>query len=160
MELKLKHYANILYFNFQKILLKKLEEDHSTKYDRVGFRSFILFKKENLRFSKIRDHIWADNKTFGDPLAELFKEKQDIGVTFEAKSKDEHFLRIRLGPYHNEEKVKYFFLENNVDEGLIFDIDIWQTNISIPQLKLVEIIRTYQKYYTDIIEKIDIKKLE
>ncbi|MCP4353771.1 MAG: hypothetical protein GY795_50635 [Desulfobacterales bacterium] len=40
---------------------------------------------------------------------------------------------------------------------MIFDIDIWQSNISVPKLKSVEIIRNYQKIYKDLVKKIELQ---
>lgn len=136
-------------------VIEKLEKEHSSRYKRIGIRSYIIIQKKEFDFVKIRDYMWNSNKIFGDPLTSLFHTKYDIGVTFEAQSDNEEYIRVNLGPYHEREISKYFSLKNELKEGFIFDIDIWQGNISIPQIKLVELIHRYQKVYSELVSNIE-----
>ncbi|MCP4105076.1 MAG: hypothetical protein GY749_06005 [Desulfobacteraceae bacterium] len=135
-------------------IIEKLEDAYSSKYNRIGFRSFIISEKKEFNFIKLRDYIWNFNKTFGNALIDHFKEKLGIAISFESKSENEENIRFQLGPYQHNERIKYFSLKN---EGMIFDIDIWQSNISVPKLKSVEIIRNYQKIYKDLVKKIELQ---
>lgn len=142
-------------FHFADEVIEKLEGEHSSKYKRIGVRSYIIVQREELNFIKLRDYIWECNKVFGEPLMHSFNLRHDIGVIFEAKSEDEEYIRVHLGPYQEREQSKYFALKNDVKEGLIFDIDIWQPNLSVPQLKLVELLRSHQKTYIELVQNIE-----
>ncbi len=148
-------------FHFSDEVIEKLENEHSSKYERIGFRSHIIVQRDELNFSTLRDYIWNCNQIFGNPITDLFSKPHDIGVIFEAKKPDEsESIRVHLGPYHEREQSKYFVLNHAVKEGLIFDIDIWQTNVSIPHLKLVELIRSHQLVYHELVKNIESQVLE
>lgn len=68
--------------------------------------------------------------------------------------------QLILGPYQNNERAKYFTLTNEIKEGMIFDIDIWQSNISIPKLKIVELLKSHQNIYKEVVINIKTKILE
>ncbi len=136
-------------------IIEKLEDDHSSKYRRIGLRNYIIIEREEFDFIKLRDYIWGCNTVFGNALSGHFKEKQDIALIFESESENEDNIRLQLGPYQHAESVKYFSLNNEIKEGLIFDIDIWQSDISVPKLKLVNLINGYQKIYNEIVQKIE-----
>jgi len=141
-------------------IIEKIETEHYPKYKRIGIRSFIIIQRGDFKFEKLRDYIWNCNKIFGEPLTSIYENRYDIGIIFEASSNDEEYIRFKLGPYQKKEQAKYFSLKNNIEEGLIFDIDNWQSNISIPNLTLVKLIRQHQKTYNDLVKKIESKILE
>ena len=136
-------------------IIEKLEDDHSSKYRRIGLRNYIIIEREEFDFIKLRDYIWGCNTVFGNALSGHFKEKQGIALIFESESENEDNIRLQLGSYQQSESVKYFSLNNEIKEGLIFDIDIWQSDISVPKLKLVNLINSYQKIYNEIVKKIE-----
>jgi len=136
-------------------IINKLEGDHQSKYNRTGIRSYIIAKSEELTFDKINGYMWDCNKVIGKPIDELFKKNQDIGIIFEGQSDDQVNISARIGPYRKEEQKKYFSLpHDDIEEGLILDIDIWQNNISIPQYKLTESLKRCQLTYHKLAESI------
>lgn len=141
-------------FQFSDEIIEKLENDHNLKYDRIGIRSYIIMKNEEYTFSRLKDYIWNCNETFGVTIENDFEIKNDIGVIFESKSNNNENIRVCLGPYQKKEQGKYFSLENNIDEGLILDIDIWQSKCVIPKLKISTLINNHQKVYNNLIENI------
>jgi hypothetical protein len=142
-------------FSLADEVIEKLAAEHSSKYKRIGVRSLILLQKDEFDFAKVRDYMWETNNVFGKSVTDLFNKRYDIGVTFEAQSDDEEYIRVNLGPYHEREIAKYFSLKNDVKKGFIFDIDIWQGNVSIPQLKLIELVHRYQNIYSELVRKIE-----
>lgn len=137
--------------------IKKLEDDNVIKYSRIGFRSFIVIERPEYKFDKLRDYIWKANQVFGDTLKDIFGQKNDIAIVFESKSDQDEDIRLTLGPYQQSETSKYFNLENNIKEGLILDVDIWQTKISVPMFNLDKLINRCQKVYSDLIENINLQ---
>lgn len=141
-------------FTLAEELIQKLEMQTNSKYDRIGLRSYIILQKEQLHFESIRDYFWQCNNLIGEILTGFYEVKNDIALAFEAKSPTE-FIRLNLGPYQSSEKNRYFSLKNDIKEGLLIDIDIWESNISIPDFKLVEMIRNHEKKYLDLIKNIE-----
>lgn len=152
--------AKVRLFSLADELIEKLEEDHSSKYNRIGVRSIIISERKEFRFSKLKNYIWDINKIFGDALSTHFNEKYDIGLTFQSKSDNEENIRLSLGPYQQSEIRKYFDMDNEVKEGMIYDIDIWQKDISVPKLKLAKHIKNYQNIYKELIDKIELQLTE
>jgi hypothetical protein len=138
-------------FSLADEVIEKLEDGTKFKYDRIGFRVFLIIEETKLDFNQLRDYVWNCNKTFGDAIIGRYEQREDIGLVFEASAKDDEKIRYALGPYKEKESQRYFVLKNDVKEGLIFDIDIWQNKISLPKLKLVKSISSYQKTYDSII---------
>lgn len=141
-------------------LIEYIEIEHSSNYERIGVRNYILIKDEKIKFNELNDYIWNCNKAFGYPLSQFFNQKQDIAVVFEAKSANDENIRIQLGPYKNEERPKYFSLNNEIEEGMILDIDIWQINVSLPKLKLETLVHRHEKIYNEVVKQIKQKILE
>jgi hypothetical protein len=147
-------------FSLADEIIEKLEDDHSSKYDRIGFRSYILSERKEFKFLKLRDFIWGLNEIFGVSIANHFEEKHDIGIVLEAKSESEEWIKLQLGPYHHNEQSRYFTLENSIREGLIYDIDIWEQKISVPKYNMIESIRNHQNIYKKLINDIEYNILE
>jgi hypothetical protein len=148
-------------FNFADELIHKLDEDHVSKYDRIGFRSLIIIEEKNFKFRPLRDYIWKLNSIFGDALSDFFEEREDIGLVFESKEKDNsEYVRLRLGPYQKNERLKYFEATGDIEEGMILDIDMWQRKVSIPKLKLTEMVNQHQKIYGNLVGSIKSKLQE
>jgi hypothetical protein len=140
-------------FSLADEIIEKLEEGNRSKYDRVGFRVFLIAENSKLTFNGLRDRIWDCNSTFGDALLkDRYTEKEDIALVYEASSKNDEKIRYQCGPYQEKEVTKYFSLKNNIKEGFIADIDIWQSKVTLPKLKLVSFINEYQKIYDKIIK--------
>lgn len=139
-------------FSLADEVIEKLEEGNRFKYNRIGFRVFLIAEDSKLTFNGLRDIIWNCNTTFGDALKERYTERVDIALVYEAKSKDDERIRYQCGPYQEKEAAKYFSLKNDVKEGFIVDIDIWQGKVTLPKLKLVNFINDYQKIYDKMIQ--------
>jgi hypothetical protein len=69
-------------------------------------------------------------------------------------------LRLSFGPYKKEESKKYFILENEIKEGLIFDVDVWQRKVKIPNFKIKERVSSFEKSMASIFPKITEKMIE
>jgi hypothetical protein len=134
-------------FSLADEVIEKLEQNSKIKYDRIGFRIFLLIEDEKLKFANLLDYIWDNNVIFTEAFKDHYPQRDDIGLVYEASAKDNEKIRLSLGPYQKQESKRYFSLENDVQEGIIFDIDISQTKINLPKLNLVKFIHKYQKTY-------------
>jgi len=140
-------------FSLADEVIEKLEEGNRFKYDRIGFRVFLIAENPKFTFKGLLDLIWDCNSIFGDALLkERYTEKEDIALVYEATSKDGEKIRYQCGPYQEKEATKRFSLKNDIKEGFIADIDIWQSKVTLPKLKLVSFINDYQKIYDKIIK--------
>lgn len=101
-------------------------------FTRMGYRMWILVRGPALRFDAIRS-VFAKTSVRVDKIVESFGALTDIGYTIEAKSEIGQFLRIHAGPYRAEEFRKYFRADPEVPEGMIFDVDVWQTGLDMPE---------------------------
>lgn len=147
-------------FSLADKLIEKLQTDHSPKYDRIGIRSFVLVERPEFSFEKIRNYMWESNNIYSQALNKFFPNKYDIGLVLESSNKKEENVLLQIGPYQKSERKKYFEFEHIVEEGLILDIDIYQPKISIPKLKLGELINSYKKIYQDLVKEIQFKIIE
>jgi len=114
-------------------LIEHLDFADVSRFERLGIRVWIL---ETLRFKAIRDSMVSKLDTLNSALMKSFASAEDVGVVFESVNKEGSSVRVIMGPYQKTETAKYFGLENSVQEGLILDIDMWQTKVEIPKFRL------------------------
>lgn len=123
------------------LLLKEINT-----FNRIGMRNWVISKGDKLRFSQIRNVILGKINSYESAISSSLGETEDVAVIVESKSKMNFSSRVSFGPYRENEKQRYFSMSPDVDEGLVFDIDIWQTNISLPGLVMMDLIRHWKKH--------------
>lgn len=131
----------------------KIGEQNIIKYNRIGFRTFIIFS-EDLEFDVIKNYISGITNPICTPLLSNFESIDDLALTYETKqNKNDHRCTVTLGPYKMGQAKKYFSIEPNVQEGLLLDIDVYQNNVEAPFGKTSTFSRM-SKYYFDTINEL------
>ncbi|HAT1901398.1 TPA: hypothetical protein I8Z61_001260 [Legionella pneumophila] len=139
--------ANVLTLNEHPTLkladkiIETFDEDSLKKIDRIGFRTWIIFIDKKFTFDKLKE-TFIENNTFLKKTS-IKNNIDDLAIVFETKQNDVEQSRICLGPYRESEFKKYFSVANQIKEGFILDIDIWQKNCEIPKLSLEKNSRHY-----------------
>lgn len=142
-------------------IIDKFEKDNTPTYNRIGLRAFILLEEEDITFEKVKKHLWASNNVFNGIVDNYFDKKNDIGITMEMSSeKKNENIRITFGPYKKDESKKYFRTENAIKEGVIFDVDIWQNNIKIPNFNIQNHVKFFEKKIEAIFPEIKKRIIE
>lgn len=149
-------------FDLANKLLPRLEKENDVmRFERIGLRTWSIIENDNFKFDRIRDYLLSKLTKFNNAIKPNFNSSEDIGIVLESKSDAGIAVRISFGPYQIAEQSKYFSLKHDsIKEGLIFDIDIWETKKEIKGLKFIELTKHYQKKMDSIIEKIKENLLE
>jgi hypothetical protein len=113
-------------------MLKKISV---TMFDRIGMRFWIVLENKKFQFENIKNYITKSTSLFSDVFTEQFSGISDVGLVYETFS-DHQNSRVSLGPYKAEEAAKYQFLNPEVKEGLILDIDIWESKLKTPEYNI------------------------
>lgn len=145
-------------FPFVEEIIGKLEFKN-TDYKRIGIRIFAIDTKEVFKFDRILKYILNSNSLFINSLSENLPTVNDTALTFESINDNKESFRLILGAYQEKEKKKYFTIDPDIKEGMIFDLDVWQSKISIQGFNLTNMIRQNIKLYSQILPKLS-KNLE
>ncbi len=141
-------------------VIEKLDIKTFPHYNRIGLRNWVLIEHNSLIFESILNFMSQSNLCFDEVIKNNFANTNDIAIIFESKNEDNIYLRVILGPYQKNERIKYFTFEPSVNEGLILDVDIWEENISIPGFNLLELTKKYQSILFSLCQNIFTKLLE
>lgn len=135
-------------------LLDQIIENLAIKegtYNRIGFRIFVLEINEKFNFENILKLFKEKLKLFETPITQNFAPVNDAGIVLETLNDDSDNIRVSVGPYQADEKGKYFIFDPQIEEALIFDIDVYQKKIKIPGFKLSEFIKEKEKAVENIV---------
>jgi len=142
-------------------VLRSLKESSFNKFERIGFRCFVLVQDTKFTFEKLKKHFIENFGEMSSALNRNFDMFEDIGVVFELmNSKNNDHTKISMGPYKKTEMEKYFSIKPDVEEGLIVDIDVWQKKSEIADLNLSKLSRHYFDTIKTTIALINEKTLE
>ncbi len=147
-------------FELTQQVIEKLDIKTFPHYNRIGLRNWVLIEHNSLIFESILNFMSQSNLCFDEVIKNNFANTNDIAIIFESKNEDNIYLRVILGPYQKNERIKYFTFEPSVNEGLILDVDIWEENISIPGFNLLELTKKYQSILFSLCQNIFTKLLE
>jgi len=104
-------------------------------FDRIGMRFWVILEDEKFQFDSIKEYITNSTSLFSEVFTEQFSDVSDVGLVYETLG-DNQNSRVLLGPYKDKEAAKYQFLNPNVNEGLILDIDLWESKIKTPEYNI------------------------
>lgn len=134
-------------------IIKELEKTNS-KYDRIGFRAYVIHQSESLKFSDTLNLMVSNNEKFTKPFSEYFRKLNDVALIMEAIDQGKDSLRVTLGPYKEMEWQKYFSNNPDISEGLMFDIDSFQMKLDQPGFKMSNFIEKSDTIISKIIADI------
>lgn len=143
-----------------KLLEEKEVLGKESKYKRIGLRTWIIVENPLFTKDKILNYVCQSNKESSLLLGNTFSKIKDIMVTYELEGEQGTSARVSYGPYYNEEKEKYFTLKRkedlniNISEALIFDIDIWDNMVKVPEFDLSSFCRFKIIEVETIVDKI------
>jgi hypothetical protein len=117
------------------------------KFERIGFRTWIIIQDRNYKFDQLKTYF-MDNfgRTLSTEIKKNFDVAEDIAVVFESQnSSSKDRTRILMGPYRREEEGRYFSiaLGEEIDQGLIIDIDVWQEKYEVPEIHMSRLSKHY-----------------
>ncbi|MBL8028242.1 MAG: hypothetical protein JNL74_17595 [Fibrobacteres bacterium] len=143
-------------FSLTDSLLDNLHEKCPTFFTRIGIRFFVLLSGDPYSFAKLHNLFRDSNKFIDKATSSTFDVPMDVALTWEAKNKKEDHVRLVCGPYSKSEYRKFFLIEPPIEDGLLLDVDIWQSNISLPGFKITEQCRRFQKLAHDVCTNLDL----
>lgn len=127
-------------------VLSELELFGTKKYTRIGVRLWFLHYSDDLKFKIVKELLLNNIPLFSNlKNGNKTYSKDDIALVYELSMDSLEFCRVNLGPYINTETNKYFSVKNEINEGVIVDIDFWQNKIAIPNLNVSELVKSYTK---------------
>jgi hypothetical protein len=132
------------------LVIKEFDEAALKKMKRVGFRTWLIYQGDDLKFSRLRDHFLKRNAPISSAVHKHFEMAEDFSATFESARKNSDNCRVAIGPYKEEEKAKYFSMPVTIKEGFMIDIDIWQNNCELPEFSVVKNSRHYFQSITEV----------
>jgi hypothetical protein len=137
-------------------VISQLSEGGLSKFDRLGFRNWVLIADSKYTFKRLLDYFVRKNKGLDSAISScLFSPTEDVGLVLESKNADNINLRVHTGPFQKSEAEKYFPFSSPIEEGLIIDIDLYEFKIDVPGFKMQSFVKDCQKTANSIAEQID-----
>lgn len=136
-------------------IISMLENDGLSDYERMGLRTWVLIQDPLYTFDNLLNFFCNKMTPTTISLKNTFSPIKDIGIISESENSEGVKLHILYGPYKSDEVAKYFSFDSPISEGLIFDIDLYQTKIKMPHFELTKLVKKYQDYIIKIVKTID-----
>lgn len=153
-------HSNALFKLCDKLIADKAILSEESRFDRIGIRLWIIATDPKFTKPNILKYLCAKNDYASSVLKSESFNSDDIAITFESKHDDGTQVRVSIGPYSKVEIPKYFTLmvnpEVEVEEGLMFDIDISDYKIKVPGFNL----STFSRHKIRTIQSICEKTIE
>jgi len=141
-------------FDLANDIIQNLNLKADDRYERIGFRSFLLITGDDVKFQPALEYFKKLNQPLVDLVSSKFSSVDDVGITLESYSEELGNIRLALGPYGERDKGKFFSADSGEDEGLIVDIDWWETKMRIPSFKLSGTVKNCQEIYDKIVKNV------
>jgi len=140
-------------------ILHDSEFSQIAEFKRIGFRFWVIIEREQFSFQAIHRALRSEITVLRDVFSDGAEQK-DIAVTIEDKLSKGQNTRVQFGPYSKDEGGKYFNQIIEANDGLIFDVDLWERNIAVPKLDFVSTARDAVREVRSIVAAIENNVLE
>lgn len=147
-------------FSLVESVIEKMQFGKNCDFNRIGLRIYVVDENEKFKFESVLENILTKNKSFVGSISKHLDKVNDVGLIFESINDSSDSFRLNLGPYKEKERKKYFTIDPEIVEGLIIDLDVWQSKITIPEFRLTNMIKQKIKLYNEVLPAIASDLLE